>query len=657
MNQFEVIIKELRKGLFTVWGFSIVASILLLATPLYMASVYDRVLSSRSLSTLAVLTILAVGALVAHGAIDSVRRLILGRMATKLDAEMSSYLLENSIANESVKATRATEGLTHLSNIHNFITGPAAMAIFDLPIAPIFMVVMFFIHPVLGIVTLLGVAILAVMALINQRIGDPLTKEVGKATERARGVADILARNAEAIRSMGMMDNAIRVWGKPQSEALIKSQNLTSRLSGLVSTSKVVRMILQMSVLGIGSFLVLQDAMSPGLIFVASIVSGRALQPIDAIISNWKTITTARASYERVQEIAANIAPMRKTMRYARPTGKIDIEQLGYAIKGSPKPILQGFSFSIIPGRSLGLIGASGAGKSTLARILSGAISPSTGVVKYDGIDISTWDKTQLGSFVGYVPQDIELIPGTIAENISRMDPEMSSEAVIEVAQLTGIHDFIQNMPNGYNTLVGPGAFQPSGGQRQRIAIARAFYGNPSIIIMDEPNSNLDGAGEEALIKAINAAKGWGATVVVVSHRPALLQAVETVLTIENGRISDYGLRDEVLSRQKMNFVNRAKDKPQASKNKPAKQSEINQFQANLQTRPQPSAAKSDINISSIATAQANEPSLANPTINLPLDQMRLQDIARENGIKKSFGSTPISAQNDEITKPIQRYK
>lgn len=549
MNPLEATFKDLRRGFAVVWVFSIVASTLMLASPLYMSNVYDKVLSSRSLSTLTVLTIIALITLLALGAIDAVRRIILSRIGSSLDADISSYFLENSLMNEKANSEQAMEGMGQLHQLRNFITGPGAIALFDIPTAPIFLIIMFYLHPLLGLVTVVGASILAIIALYNQKSTDPSTQQASSHANKASHVAQILTRNNETVRSMGMMNNAIGLWGKPQALSLIAGQNAAGRSAWLSSYSKVVRMVLQIMTLCIAAILVIRGEISAGMIFISSIVSGRALAPIDAIIANWKSITTAKQSYYNIKKILDDLQPLRATMQYSRPTGHIEVEQLGYSIQGSPVPILQGFSFSMPSGRTIGMIGPSGAGKSTLARILAGAISPTRGVVKFDGIDISKWDKNQLGRFIGYVPQDIELFPGTVAENIARLDPNLSTEAVIEVARLTGIHDFIQSMPDGYNTIVGPGAYQPSGGQRQRIAIARAFYGNPPIIIMDEPNASLDNSGEAALVQAINTAHSWGATVIVVSHRPALLEAVDTILVLENGRIADYGPKEAVFGR------------------------------------------------------------------------------------------------------------
>jgi PrtD family type I secretion system ABC transporter len=528
--------------------FSLAINLLYLAAPLYMLQVYDRVISSGSQITLLMLTIALLVAFIALAGLDAVRARVLTRGSIRLDRLIAGRVMTAIIERASAMGGARSQLLRDFDTFRQFITGPGIHAVFDLPWAPIYILVIFALHPVLGAFAFVCAVLLIIMALVNEWLVRPPLQESNEAASRNYAFTEMSLRNWEVVQAMGMMGGLLQRWGRDRNRMLERQVTASDRAATMQSIIKFLRLSMQSVILGLGAYLVIERLATVGAMFAASILLGRALQPVEQIVGSWRNMVAARSAYRRIHDLLAFTPVRDPNLALPRPTGRLSVEALSYAPQGSNKPILRGISFKIDAGEILGIIGPSGAGKSTLARQLVGVMSPSAGAVRLDGADVSMWPKDSLGHHLGYLPQDIELFADTVAANISRFQ-DGQDEKVIEAAQLAGVHEMILRLPNGYETQVGEGGAVLSGGYRQRIGLARAVYGNPSLVVLDEPSSNLDSDGDSALAECITQLKQLRATVIVISHRPATIGVADKILLIRDGVAEMFGPRAEVLAK------------------------------------------------------------------------------------------------------------
>lgn len=536
-----------RRGLWVVGLFSLTMSVLLLTVPLFMLQVYDRVLGSGSVQTLVMLTLLAAGALALLSVLDGLRQSVLARIGLRLETGLGGPLLAASIQAAARGRTSDTQALRDLAQIRSFVTSPAVATIFELPLVPLFVILMFLIHPLLGSLTGLGAAVLLLLTWLNQRAAKRALAETSAHSLAALGTAQAYVRNAELVHAMGLYPEAIASWGNHNVKALEAQARAGAAGSGLSSLSRFLRLMLQIGLLAFGALLVLDQKMTGGMIVAASIIGGRALAPVEGIIASWRSLVQAREADTRIKELLASTGEFVERVTLPKPEGHLSFEGVFYVPRQGVPPIVRALSFQITPGQAIGIVGPAGAGKSTLARLAIGAISPSAGTVRLDGADVNQWTRDEFGEHVGYLQQQPEFFPGTVAQNIARMRTDASAEAIIAAGQISGAHEVIVRLPNGYETLLGPGGVDLSGGQRQRIGLARAFFGDPCLIVLDEPNANLDHKGDNALATAVRKAKDRGATVIVIAQRPRAMQFVDRIMVLQNGMITAFGPRNEVL--------------------------------------------------------------------------------------------------------------
>ncbi|TGP57409.1 type I secretion system permease/ATPase [bacterium M00.F.Ca.ET.230.01.1.1] len=532
----------LRRAIADVGLFSLLINLLLLVIPLYLLQVYDRVLPSSSVETLVYLSIIAVAALGFLGLLDAIRAVYTQRIAATVNDRLGARMFAASLG-----AKSAPSPLADLAAVCAFIRSRGVAVLFDLPFAPVFLGLLYLIHPVLFWVTLGGAALLVVLVAANQlAIGanDALSAERSALASRAE---QAFSRNAETLRAMGMVENAARAWGRHVAEALVLHDRSASANAIFSGASRALRMMLQLAILGTGAWLVLKGEMTAGMIFASSLVSSRALQPLDQLIGSWRQLGEARRAWSRLgTALAAQPAEASKLI-LPDPTGAIAAQDLFFIAPNAgfgAEPILKRLSFAIQPGEAVAIVGPSGAGKSTLARLLVGAAQPSGGSVRIDGAELRTWDENQLGRHIGYLAQEVELFPGSVSENIARFDAGADDAAIVEAAKRAEAHELILSLRDGYQTMV---AGTLSGGERQRIGLARAFYGNPRILVLDEPSTHLDGAGETALEAVLAAARAAGVTTIVITHRPSIAAACDRVMVLRGGVIEAFGPSAEVL--------------------------------------------------------------------------------------------------------------
>ncbi|MBK1668706.1 type I secretion system permease/ATPase [Rhodovibrio sodomensis] len=529
--------------------FSFFINLLMFVAPLYMLQVYDRVLGSRNETTLVMLTIIAGGMLFVFGLLELVRSRVLVRIGCRLDRVLNDQVF-SSVFERTVKqpSTGHSQALRDLDSLREFLTGPGLIAFCDAPWVPLFLAVVFLFHPVLGLVALVGALIIFLLALANEILTRKPLSDASKASVGANTFVSTSLRNAEAVQAMGMLSGIMSRWSAKHQDVIGLQAQASDRAGLILSSSKAIRMFLQVAILGAGAYLVLQQEITPGTMIAASIIMGRALAPVEAAVGQWRSFVNARTGYRRLNDLLLNTNAKKEQMSLPSPRGHVTVEGIVVAPPGSRTPVLKGVSFEVPAGEALGVIGPSGAGKSTLARALVGVWPAANGSVRLDGADLHDWDKEQLGPFLGYLPQDVELFDGSVAENISRFR-DMDSDAVVRAAGMAGVHEMILRLPDGYDTQIGAGGQALSGGQRQRVALARALYGDVRFVLLDEPNANLDTEGEKALIAAIGRLRGEGRTVVIITHRPQLLSGVDKVLAIDSGRVQAFGPREDVLAR------------------------------------------------------------------------------------------------------------
>jgi PrtD family type I secretion system ABC transporter len=528
--------------------FSLAINVLYLAGPLFMLQVYDRVISSGSEVTLVMLTIALLIAFLALAGLDAVRARVLTRASIRLDQTIAARVMTAIIDRSATLGGARSQLLRDFDTFRQFITGMGIHAVFDLPWAPIYIAVIFALHPALGAFALGSCVILVLMALLNEWLVRPPLTESGEAATRNYSFTEMSLRNTEVVRAMGMTEGLLRRWGRDRNRMLERQVAASDRASTMQSIIRFLRLAMQSLILGLGAYLVIERFATIGAMFAASILLGRALQPVEQIVGSWRNLVSARGAFLRVRALLAASPLADSGLTLPRPKGRISVEGLTFVVPLNPKPILRGVSFDIEPGEVLGIIGPSGAGKSTLARHIVGVLKPSAGAVRLDGADVAVWTKSSLGQHLGYLPQDIELFADTVAANISRFQEGEDKEAIL-AAQMAGVHEMILRLANGYDTQVGEGGAILSGGYRQRIGLARAVYGNPSMVVLDEPSSNLDSEGDAALADCILQLKKRGTTVVIISHRPSTLGVVDKILVLREGIAEMFGPRNEIMTR------------------------------------------------------------------------------------------------------------
>lgn len=538
------------KGAFrTVGIFSAIINLLLLVPALYMLQVYDRVLASRNETTLLMLTLIVLGAYLFMSALEFVRSFVLIRVGAKLDMTMNKRIYTAAFEQNLKRAGgNAGQALQDLTAIRQFLTGQGLFAFFDAPWFPIYLTVIFLFNPLLGLFALIGTAVLVVLAFVNEAVSKKPLEDANAMAVASSNLATNNLRNAEVIAAMGMLPNLISRWFKLHGRFLQLQAEASEKTGTIGAITKFVRVSLQSLILGLGALLVLDGKITPGMMIVAAILMGRALSPVEQLIGIWKSWSSTRSAYQRLNELLEANPAREAGMSLPKPLGRVSLEAVTAVPPGSTVAVLKNLSFAIDPGDVLGIIGPSGAGKSTLARLLVGIWPAAMGEVRLDGADVYQWNKDELGPHMGYLPQDIELFAGTVSENIARFG-EIDSEKVILAAKRAGVHDMILQFPQGYDTLLGDGGAGLSGGQKQRLGLARAMYGDPSLIVLDEPNSNLDEMGEQALIAAIKDLHSRGKTIVMISHRSSVLRATNKLLLLREGKAQLFGPSDQVLTR------------------------------------------------------------------------------------------------------------
>ncbi len=532
----------------TAASFSLFINLLYLAGPLYMLQVYDRVISSASEVTLVMLTIALLLAYLALAGLDAVRARVLTRASIRLDQKIAARIMTAVINRSASFGGARSQLLRDFDTFRQFVTGMGIHAVFDLPWAPIYIAVIFVLHPALGAFALGCCILLVMMAFLNEWIVKPPLTESNEAASRNYSFTEMSLRNTEVVRAMGMTGGLLQRWSRDRNRMLERQVAASDRAAAMQSVIRFLRLSMQSLILGLGAYLVIERLTTAGAMFAANILLGRALQPVEQIVGSWRNLISARGAFLRVRELLAANPPLETGLTLPRPKGRLSVEALTFVPPVSSKPILRGVTFAIEQGEVLGVVGPSGAGKSTLSRHLVGALMPSSGAVRLDGSDVSVWVKTSLGEHIGYLPQDIELFADTVAANISRFQEGEDTETIL-AAKLAGVHEMIVRLPNGYDTQVGEGGAILSGGYRQRIGLARAVFGNPSFVVLDEPSSNLDADGDVALADCILQLKKRGTTVVIVSHRPATIGVVDKILVLRDGVAEMFGPRSEIMAR------------------------------------------------------------------------------------------------------------
>jgi ATP-binding cassette subfamily C exporter for protease/lipase len=547
-NEIADVIRTRSKVFWTVGIFTAFINLLMLVPSVYMLQVYDRVLPSRNEITLLMLTLIMLGMFGMMALLEYVRSMVVIRIGSQLDMRLNNRIYtaayESNLKNGS---SDAGQMLGDLTMVRQFLTGSALFAFFDAPWFPIYLLVIFLFNPWLGLFALVGSLLLIGLAVINEMVSKKPLAEASKLSIMSGGLASTNLRNAEVIEALGMLPNLKRRWFGLHQRFLNSQRVASERAATVTSITKFVRLSLQSLVLGLGGWLAIDGHITPGMMIAGSILMGRTLAPIEQVINVWKSYSAAKLSYGRLVKLL-DTHPERGTgMSLPRPQGLISVEGVTATPPGSKADaVLHNVSFAVEPGDVLGIIGPSASGKSTLARLLVGIWPVSEGIVRLDNADIYQWNKDELGPYIGYLPQDIELFAGSIAENIARFN-EVDSEKVIEAAKLAGVHELILRFPHGYDSLIGNGGAGLSGGQKQRIGLARALYGDPSLIVLDEPNSNLDDAGEKALNQAIMFLKQRNKTVILITHRTNLLSMTSKLLLLVNGTVNAFGPTQQVL--------------------------------------------------------------------------------------------------------------
>ena len=545
-DELAMALQAVRSALLTVAAFSGFINVLMLSPAIYMLQVYDRVLGSRNETTLLVLSVLVVGAFLFMAALEAVRGWVLVRVGARLDSQLNARVFTAAFErNLRRPGSNTAQPIHDLNTVRQTLTGAALLAAFDAPWLPIYLVVIFLMSPALGWFATGGALLLLVLAVVNERVSKPRLDVAQKFALQSHQALTNHLRNAEVIEAMGMLPHIRSRWYELHRQQIQTQAGASDLAAILGGATKFVRIALQSLVLGFGALLVLEGQLTPGMMIAASILAGRALAPVELLVANWKQIVTGRQAYGRLRELLDTHPPRREGMSLPAPRGQVSVEMASTTAPGTQRLILKNLSFTIAPGEVVAVVGPSASGKSTLARLLVGIWPTVAGSVRLDGASVYDWNKDELGPHIGYLPQDIELFDGTVAENIARFGA-VDAQKVVEAARRVDMHEQILRLPMGYDTALGTDGSNLSGGQRQRIGLARALYGDPSFIVLDEPNSNLDESGERALVEAVKALKARGKTVVLITHRMSTLAACDKILVLADGALAAYGPRDEV---------------------------------------------------------------------------------------------------------------
>lgn len=551
-NPLRQALSSCRSSFIVVGFFSMCINLLMLVPAIYMLQVYDRVVASGSESTLLMITLIMVLMMIAMGSLEWVRSRILVRVSSRLDMLLNQRVFDISFkqALYSGGAMNGAQPIQDLTGLRQFMTGNALFAFFDAPWIPLYLFVMFAFHSWYGWMGVGSAIILVILALINERLTSKHLKDANQEMNAASSSVRQNLSNAEVIESMGMLDSLRERWLKKQYNVLFWQTVASDRAGTIASISKTVRILVQSLILGVGAYLAINNEITPGLMIAGSILLGRALAPIDQMIGAWKGFVSARGQYHRLSEILVKVPEEGEKMKLPAPQGIVSFESAIIAPPGSKSPVIKSVSFRSNAGDIIGILGSSGAGKSTLARGLLGIWGANSGNIRLDGADIFSWNRAELGPYIGYLPQDIELFEGSISENIARFGA-VDAAKVVTAAKAAGVHELILSFSDGYDTIIGAQGGGLSGGQRQRIGLARALYGDPVLIVLDEPNSNLDEVGERALMAVLQGLKQRKASVFIITHRPNVLAAVDKLLVLNDGAMQVYGPRDEVLAHLK----------------------------------------------------------------------------------------------------------
>ncbi|MFU8864445.1 MAG: type I secretion system permease/ATPase [Rhodobacterales bacterium] len=548
LNELRAARRESRHLYWTVAVFSFFANLLMLTGPIYMLQVYDRVLGSRSVSTLIALTLLVAFLYGMMGILDHARARIMGRVGARFQARLDRRVFDAVLRKSStIPEQRSATGLRDLESVQRMMTSPALMALFDIPWTPVFLIGIAIFHPWLGYLAVVGGAILILITIANQIATRNAVNAANSSGFASDAMADHICSEAELVQSLGMRDAAFARWQLSR-KASLQAQLHAADLGGTFSTtSKTFRLFLQSAMLGLGAWLVILDQVTPGAMIAASILMGRALAPLELAIGNWALVQRAAKGWSDLAQLLSEVPEERQRTALPQPRAHLDVQQITVVPPTEMQAALKMLSFTVAPGQAIGVIGPSGAGKSTLARALTGVWPTLSGKIRLDGAALDNYDPATLGLLIGYLPQRVQLFDGTIAENIARLALQPDPALVVEAAKKAGAHEMILKLPDGYDTLVTAAGGRLSGGQIQRIGLARALYGKPVILVLDEPNSNLDNDGSQALNLAIRALKAEGRSVLIMAHRPAAIQECDMILVLENGMRAAFGPKDAVL--------------------------------------------------------------------------------------------------------------
>lgn len=542
-------LRNVRANILGVLLFSAVTNLLVLAIPIYLFQISDRVLTSRSIDTLIMLTIIIVGAVLLQVIFDAIRRGMLLRTSVDLSARLGAPIL-SAAARASLQSNgQEYQTLGDLQQLRSFLVSGTLLSMLDLPFTPIFILAIFLVHPHLGMIVMTTAGLLLLIAITNQRFTAAPFSEANRHLSRSNLHLDSMARNSQIINALAMIPEAVTIWGRDAATSMAAQVRAQDRNIIFAGMSRAVRLLTQIGLLGWGAYLALQGEITGGMVIAASIIAGRALSPIEGAIEGWNNVSLSRSAFGRISNLLKSSPLNTQRLQLPNPEGRLDVERLLYVPNGTKRVVLNSITFSLMPGISLAIVGKSSAGKTTLGKMLVGSLLPTSGSVRLDLMDLRNWDQRQLGQSIGYLPQDVQLFPGTIKANIARMRPEADDEDIYKAAVLADVHDMIAKLPEGYETVVAADGSPLSGGQKQRIGLARAFFGNPKLVVLDEPNSNLDSAGDRALSRAMALAKRDRITMIVITQKYALLRDVDNIMLLADGQIAMFGSRDQMLEK------------------------------------------------------------------------------------------------------------
>ncbi|HIP54283.1 MAG TPA: type I secretion system permease/ATPase [Sulfurimonas autotrophica] len=562
-TKLEKVLKETKKSFIYVGFFSFFINLLMLVPSLYMLQVYDRVMASRSIETLILLTIIVAFLFLTMGILEVIRSRILVRIGNKIDIALNGYLFDVIFNQARLDPAHASSmPITDLIKIRQYMTGNGVFAFFDSPWFPIYLFVMYLFSPWFAAFTVFAALVIMTITIINEKTTKKDLIDANKMNNLAMQYLNKNLQNAEVVHAMGMNENIKNRWLEKHHTFLQIQSTASDKAGKWANMSKTLRQLFQSLTYGIGAYLAIKGLISPGVIIAGAVLMGRALQPLDLLTNSWKGFADAKEAYKRLNNLLKEVPELPETMQLPAPKGEIRVENIVVAPPGSKTATLKGVTMMIPQGTAVGIIGPSASGKSTFARAILGVWPLVAGKVRLDGADIHQWDSVDLGKYLGYLPQDIELFEGSISENISRFT-EVDAQSVVEAAKIAGVHQMILSLPNGYDTIVGAGGSTLSGGQRQRIGLARALYKKPPVIVLDEPNSNLDEDGERALLNAILQMKQNGSTIILITHRPNILAAVDNLAVFAQGTLTMYGAKNDVLAKLNQNAKQKQKQQAQ----------------------------------------------------------------------------------------------